>query len=137
MPASPPPHFSPASAGKPKPVDPAAWLERTESLVDRYRRQTTAGAGQSADSGLGYIWIAADYIFESKGHDADFALLDVPSLMEDCVVLMHGKPTQFVAALRAFYAFLAEAGLIDLHRAAAIQAQLLSALPKRSGPSRP
>jgi hypothetical protein len=132
MPVSPHNHYRQSKTGKPKPVDPAAWLERTESLVDRYRSRENAAVSSRADPGLGYIWIAADYIFESKGHEADFAFLDVPALIEDCASLMNGKTAHFVAALAAFYAFLAEAQLIDLRRAAAIQAELANVLP---GPS--
>ncbi len=116
-----------------KPANPAAWLEQTEGLVDRYRQQLQATAGPNADPGVGYIWIAADHIFESRGLAADFALLDVPELMRDCawLVLVRGKLVPFVAALTAFYAFLGDSRLIDPWRAVAIQAELARTLPHR------
>jgi hypothetical protein len=132
MSAPPPKHFSRTHSGSSRPVDPASWLEQTESLVDRYRRQLNATAGPRADPGLGYIWIAADHIFEAKGHAADFALLDVPVLMEDCAWLSAGKAQQFVTALSAFYVFLAEARLIDPGRALSIQAELARVRPERA-----
>jgi hypothetical protein len=133
MPVSPPKHRSENPVG-PKPADPASWLERTEGLVDRYREQLHAAGGPraSADPGLGYIWIAADHIFEACGLSADFALLDVPELMRDCAWLVTGKLVPFVAALTAFYAFLGEARLIDPVRAVEIQAELARMLPQRS-----
>lgn len=132
MSAPPPKHFSRTHSGSSRPVDPASWLEHTENLVDRYRRQLNATAGPGADPGLGYVWIAADHIFEAKGHAADFALLDVPLLMEDCAWLSTGKTQQFVTALSAFYAFLAEARLIDPSRALSIQAELARVRPQRA-----
>jgi hypothetical protein len=131
MPLPPSPKRRHDSPRTPKPADPASWLERTEGLVDRYRQQLHAAGGPSAgaDPGLGYIWIAADHIFEARGLGADFALLDVPELMRDCAWLVTGKLVPFVAALTAFYAFLGEAGLIDPARAVAIQAELARMLP--------
>jgi hypothetical protein len=129
MSAPPPKHFSRTHVGTSRPVDPASWLEQTENLVDRYRERLNATAGPGADPGLGYIWIAADHIFEARGRAADFALLDVPVLMEDCAWLATGKTRHFVTALSAFYAFLADARLIDPGRAVSIQAELARALP--------
>lgn len=114
-----------------KPANPAAWLEQTEGLVDRYREQLQATACPSADPGLGYIWIAADHIFEARGLAADFALLDVPGLMRDCAWLVTGRLVPFVAALTAFYAFLGDSRLIDPGRAITIQAELARTLPQR------
>lgn len=134
---SPPPKLrsvsplSPSVAAKARgrPVNPAAWLERTEQLVDQYRQgRTHAGP----DPGLGFIWIAADHIFEHHGLAADFSLLDVPLLLEDCDWLVTGKAAQFVAALTAFYTFLGEARLIEPSRAVAIREALGASLPKRS-----
>jgi hypothetical protein len=122
----PPSRRSPPS----KPVNPADWLEQTEQLVDRYRKQLNATAGAAADPGLGYIWIAADHIFESQGRAADFALLDVAGLLEDCAWLVTGKTAQFANALAAFYAFLAEARLIDPARASSIRADLARVLER-------
>jgi hypothetical protein len=121
----------PEGPAESKPANPAVWLEQTEGLVDRYRQQLLATAGPNADPGLGYIWIAADHIFESRGLAADFALLDVPELMRDCAWLVTGKLVPFVAALTAFYAFLGDSRLIDPWRAVAIQAELARTLPHR------
>jgi hypothetical protein len=131
MPAPPSKAFSRTTPPKGPPVDPASWLERTEGLVDRYRKQLNADGVPPADPGLGFIWIAADHVFEAKGSAADFALLDVPLLMEDCAWLVTGKAAQFVAAVSAFYAFLGEARLIDPARAVAIRTELARYLPKR------
>jgi hypothetical protein len=133
MPVPPPPKRRRESPLAPKPADPASWLERTEGLVDRYREQlqVTGGPSASADPGIGYIWIAADHIFERCGLGADFALLDVRELMRDCAWLVTGKLVPFVAALTAFYAFLGDARLIDPARAVAIQAELARTLPLR------
>jgi hypothetical protein len=121
----------PKGAAESKPANPAVWLEQTEGLVDRYRQQLQATSGPNADPGLGYIWIAADHIFEARGLAADFALLDVPELMRDCAWLVTGKLVPFVAALTAFYAFLGDERLIDPWRAVAIQAELARTLPHR------
>jgi hypothetical protein len=115
----------------PPPVDPAPWLERTEALVDRYRKQLSAAGAAAADPGLGYIWIAADHVFEAQGRAADFSLLDVALLMEDCAWLTAGKAAQLVTAVSAFYRFLGAERLIDPGRAAVIQAELARYLPKR------
>jgi hypothetical protein len=131
MPASTPSAFSRTPAPNGPPVDPASWLERTEALVDRYRKQLSAAGAPPADPGLGFIWIAADHIFEAKGSAADFALLDVPLLMEDCAWLVTGKAAQFIAAVSAFYAFLGDARLIDPARALSIRTELARYLPKR------
>ena len=109
------------------PVDPAPWLERTEELVDAYRRQLPQAA-TSAELGLGYIWIAADHIFECQGTRADFALLDVMKLMEDCHWLLAGKSVPFIGALAGFYAYLGAAQVIEAARAEEIRAALLSLL---------
>lgn len=114
-----------------QPPNPAAWLEQTEGLVDRYRERLQATAGLTGDPGLGYIWIAADHIFEARGLAADFALLDVPGLMRDCAWLVTGRHVPFVAALTAFYTFLGDSRIIDPGRAVAIQAELARTLPQR------
>jgi hypothetical protein len=119
--ASVPRTFKPRS----RPVNPAGWLERTEQLVDQY---WSARGKAGPDPALGFIWIAADHIFENNGLAADFALLDVPLLMEDCAWLVTGKSAQFVAALTAFYTFLGEAQLVEPSRAAAIRQELAASL---------
>jgi hypothetical protein len=126
-----PPSTPPESPPRPHPpVDPAPWLSRTEELVDAYRRQLPAAA-TSAEVGLGYIWIAADHIFECEGGRADFALLDVMKLMEDCHWLLAGKSVPFVGALASFYAYLGAAQVIDPGRADEIRAELLDLLDHR------
>lgn len=129
-PSKPAPRIQPRN-DRPPPVDPGPWLERTEGLVDRYRKQLSADGVPLGDPGLGFIWIAADHVFEAQGLAADFALLDVPLLMEDCAWLVTGKTVQFVTAVAAFYAFLGDARLIDPGRAVAIQAELARYLPRR------
>ena len=131
MSAPPPKAFPRTSPNKPPPVDPASWLERSEGLVDRYRKQLAADGAPSGDPGLGFIWIAADHVFEAQGLAADFALLNVPQLMEDCAWLMTGKTVKFVTAVSAFYAFLGSARLVEPGRAATIQAELARYLPQR------
>lgn len=108
----------------PPPPDPGPWLERTEALVDAYRKQLPAAS--SADFGLGYIWIAADHIFEAQGASADFALLDVAKLMEDCRWLAAGKRGRFSRAVASFYEFLGATGVIDRLRATELSAALLA-----------
>lgn len=133
MPTPPPPSRRSSRKLSPvrPPLDPARWLERTERLVDQYRQQLPAAvAGRRTDPGVGFIWIAADHIFESHGHDADFSLLDVPLLIEDCASLMTGKTVPFLTALASFYAFLSQAQLIDPRRAATIRADLAHALER-------
>ncbi|HKP56240.1 MAG TPA: hypothetical protein VJV78_05960 [Polyangiales bacterium] len=121
-----PPSPTPPSTPRP-PADPAPWLARTEELVDAYRLQLP-GTATSAELGLGYIWIAADHIFECQGGCADFALLDVMKLMEDCHWLLAGKKVPFVGALASFYAYLGAARVIDPARAERIRAELLGLL---------
>ena len=111
-----------------RPVDPAAWLEQTERLVDRYREQLPQVAGRRVDPGVGFIWIAADHIFELHGQSADFALLDVPLLVEDCASLMTGKTVPFLTALASFYEYLGDAQVIDSQRAAEIRSELARVL---------
>jgi hypothetical protein len=120
------PPTNPGNRPRP-PANPAPWLERTEELVDAYRRQLPAAA-TSAELGLGYIWIAADHIFECQGGRADFGLLDVMKLMEDCHWLLVGKKAQFIGALASFYAYLGAAQVIDATRAREIHAELLAIL---------
>jgi len=125
-----PPSTPPKPSCKRQPVDPAPWLERTEELVDAYRGQlpAVAGCATGAELGLGYIWIAADHIFECQGARADFALLDVMKLMEDCHWLLAGKSVPFVSALASFYAYLGAAQVVDAARAEEIRAALLRLL---------
>jgi hypothetical protein len=105
-----------------------AWLGHAERLLSDFERDLPALAvGQAAPS-LGFILMAADYLWDHHGEAAHYARLDVQAFSLRCQALLcrEGVAVTFCDTLIAFYAYLSETREVDPGVAQAISAQLLA-----------
>jgi hypothetical protein len=120
MPAGyrPPPEDAPSKAHY-------AWLARAERLLATYERQLPQ---RQAPPSLGFILMAADYLWDHHGEAADFAKLDLHgfALRSHALLQRPGIADAFCKTMVGFYAFLAEAREIEPGIAHALSAQLLA-----------
>jgi hypothetical protein len=103
-----------------------AWVARTEALLQNFEE----AAPQHVSPALGFVVIAADFLWKEHRAQADFGKLDTHAFTESCWQLINSEETllSFATTLTAFYEFLGARGLIH-PRALELITEELSALP--------
>lgn len=102
------------------------WVVRTEALLNNFEEF----APQYVSPALGFVIMAADFLWAEHRAQADFAKLDARAFTEACRELLVTEETRhgFSNTLCAFYEFLGTRGLIDPGALLAIT-QILRTLP--------
>jgi hypothetical protein len=102
----------PASETRPDPQH-DAWVARTEALLFNFEEAAPAQVSPA----LGFVVMAADYLWAEQHAQADFAKLDVRAFTEACRELLSSEEALrgFAQTLSAFYQFLGARGLLDPH----------------------
>ena len=88
-----------------------AWVVRTEALLANFEE----AAPQYVTPALGFVIMAADFLWAKHRAQADFAKLDTRGLIVACRELLLTEEARhgFANTLCAFYNFLGARGLID------------------------
>jgi hypothetical protein len=99
-----------------------AWLVRTEALLNNFEE----AAPQYVTPALGFVIMAADFLWAKHRAQADFAKLDTRAFITASRELLADEETRrgFSNTLCAFYQFLGVRGLIDPSALQAITHQL-------------
>ena len=104
--------FLPGANDEPRP-DPQqdAWVVRTEALLANFEE----AAPQYVTPALGFVVMAADFLWATHRAQADFAKLDTRAFIAACQELITTNEARhgFSNTLCAFYQFLGARGLID------------------------
>jgi hypothetical protein len=87
-----------------------AWLARTDALLAAYERIAPAPDSESPIVTLGFIVLAADYLWQELRAAADFEVLDARKFTAYCRELVTAADAQqtFLGTMIGFYEFLAE-----------------------------
>ena len=87
------------------------WVTRTEALIANFEEATP----EQVSPALGFVIIAADFLWAEHGAQASFGALDPFALAEACSELIGNEDTlrSFCSVLRAFYQFLGARNLVD------------------------
>jgi hypothetical protein len=88
-----------------------AWVVRTEALLANFEE----AAPQYVTPSLGFVIMAADFLWAKHRAQADFAKLDTRAFIAACRELLTTEEARhgFANTLCAFYQFLDARGLID------------------------
>ena len=88
-----------------------AWVVRTEALLANFEE----AAPQYVTPALGFVIMAADFLWAKHRAQADFAKLDTRAFIVACRELLATEEARhgFVNTLCAFYQFLGARSLID------------------------
>lgn len=102
----------PGAGDDPRP-DPQhdAWVVRTEALLANFEE----AAPQYVTPALGFVILAADFLWAKHRAQADFAKLDTRAFVASCRELLATEESRhgFANTLCAFYQFLGARGLIE------------------------
>jgi hypothetical protein len=103
-----------------------AWVARTEALLQNFEE----AAPEHVSPALGFVVIAADFLWAQHKAQADFGKLDTHAFTEACWQLIGNEEalSNFANTLTAFYEFLGTRGLIH-PRALELITEELRALP--------
>lgn len=128
--------FTPPDHEQPSPAH-CAWLDQAERLLSSFERTLTAPLPGQAAPSLGFVLMAADYLWDHHGEEAHFGKLDVQGFSTRCTALLctEGVAESFTRTLIAFYGFLSETREVELGTAQAIHAQLLALQDEHIGRS--
>ena len=87
------------------------WVARTEALLANFEE----AAPEHVSPALGFVIMAADYLWAEQRAQASFGELDTFAFAEACSELIGNDETlrEFVGVLRAFYEFLGSRSLIE------------------------
>jgi hypothetical protein len=102
------------TALKPLPQPPAprdAWRIRSQTLLNAFEEQLNGPQGIA----LGFIVMAADYLWDEQKGCTDFAKLDPRGFVSHCSELLVHDDTMrvFIRTMLPFYGFLAATSVID------------------------
>jgi hypothetical protein len=110
-----------------------AWVARTEALLQNFEE----AAPEHVSPALGFVVIAADFLWAEQRAQADFAKLDTRAFTEACRELISSDATlrAFSITLSAFYEFLGARGLVEPMAVRVITNELLSLPDEFTRPS--
>lgn len=96
---------------RPQPLAREAWRAESEAIRNAFEAQLNGVQGIA----LGFIVMAADYLWDEQGGSTDFAKLDARGFVAHCSELLADDDTLrvFIRTMVAFYAFLADTQRIE------------------------